>query len=139
MIPQHIANVVWGIADLRNDALNADFGDDLMALLATETVKKARRWTDRDMALDLPLIAYAFARLKNKQQALLTAIASTLSGRGKLKLTNDWGLCALTWSFTDVFPDAEFSDFRERLRAEVGRRGLSEEMVSRSQFGPDEW
>mmetsp|Transcript_162261 Transcript_162261/g.515491 ORF Transcript_162261/g.515491 Transcript_162261/m.515491 type:complete len:98 (-) Transcript_162261:95-388(-) len=74
-----------------------------------------------------------------KKRALLTAIASTLSGQGKLKLTNDWGLCALTWSFTDVFPDAEFSDFRERLRAEVGRRGLSEEMVSRSQFGPDEW
>mmetsp|Transcript_176902 Transcript_176902/g.567366 ORF Transcript_176902/g.567366 Transcript_176902/m.567366 type:complete len:83 (-) Transcript_176902:47-295(-) len=73
------------------------------------------------------------------QQALFTAIASTLSGQGKLKLTNDWGLCALTWSFTDVFQDAEFSDFREGVRAEIGRRGLSEEMVSRSQFGPDEW
>mmetsp|Transcript_128234 Transcript_128234/g.409983 ORF Transcript_128234/g.409983 Transcript_128234/m.409983 type:complete len:92 (+) Transcript_128234:804-1079(+) len=88
--------------------------------------------------MNLPMIAVALARLEDRQQQpLLKAIAKRL--QGTLGLQNDWRLCALMLSFTEVFKEVEVGDFRERLRAEVERRGLSEELVLRSQLGPREW
>mmetsp|Transcript_162261 Transcript_162261/g.515488 ORF Transcript_162261/g.515488 Transcript_162261/m.515488 type:complete len:180 (-) Transcript_162261:301-840(-) len=70
MKAQAINNVVQAIAELRNDVFIADFGEDLMAVLATETVKKMRQWTDRDLALDIPGIAHALATVQQKKNGL---------------------------------------------------------------------
>jgi len=140
MIPRDIANTLSGICDLRNEVSASIFERDLIPILAETFTKKAAKMTERQIELDFPEVALAFARLQIHHRPLIKTIASRCQKPGMLRKMHEWGLCALTWSYTDGFPDAEFSEFRKSLRAEVARRGtISEEMISRSQLGPDEW
>mmetsp|Transcript_35193 Transcript_35193/g.93622 ORF Transcript_35193/g.93622 Transcript_35193/m.93622 type:complete len:93 (-) Transcript_35193:119-397(-) len=76
-------------------------------------------------------------QLNFNQPTLLRAIF--VSCQGKLGRVNDWGLCALTWCYTEIFPGVQCGDFRKRLKEEVVRRSLPEDAIERSQLGPDEW
>mmetsp|Transcript_128221 Transcript_128221/g.409939 ORF Transcript_128221/g.409939 Transcript_128221/m.409939 type:complete len:454 (+) Transcript_128221:23-1384(+) len=135
MTAQNIANVLWAASLLKDDV---DVAAGLIPELARVTFKRSPIWKAKDVEMNLPMIAVALARLEDRQQQpLLKAIAKRL--HGTLGLQNDWRLCALMWSFTEVFKEVEVGDFRKLLRAEVQRRGLSEELVLRSQLGPRDW
>jgi len=137
---QAISNTLSGISDLRHEVSTSVFERDLIPILAEMFIKKAAKLTDRQLVLDFPEVALALAKLQIHHQPLIKTIAARCQKPDMLRKMNDWGLCALTWSYTDGFPDAEFSEFRKSLRAEIARRGtISEEMILRSQLGPDEW
>eukprot|EP00445_Apocalathium_hangoei_P064472 CAMPEP_0204111656 /NCGR_PEP_ID=MMETSP0361-20130328/2596_1 /ASSEMBLY_ACC=CAM_ASM_000343 /TAXON_ID=268821 /ORGANISM="Scrippsiella Hangoei, Strain SHTV-5" /LENGTH=345 /DNA_ID=CAMNT_0051061735 /DNA_START=1 /DNA_END=1038 /DNA_ORIENTATION=+ len=140
MTAQHIANTLWGIADLRHEVSTSAFERDLIPILAEMLIKKAPKVSDAKLGFDFPQVVRAFALLEINHRPLLKMVATRCQQQSMLREMNDWGLCFVTWSYSDVFQDVEFSEFRNSLRAEIARRGtISEEMISRSQLGPDEW
>jgi len=137
MDPRTIANVFRDIADLQSAAVGLDLKRDLLPALVSAIAKRLPSLTVKQIDLDLPEIAYALAKLRSNQPVLLQVIS--MSCQGKLGRVNDWGLCAFTWCYTEIFPGVQCGDFRKRLKEEVSRRPLPEDAIERSQLGPDQW
>ena len=130
--PRFLANTCWGLALSKyNDA-------DFLEAVAGRVADEASEWHTRGAALDLPELLCALARLNATGQAdMLTAVSKKLSQMlGRL---NDWGLCAVSWSYQDLDRDNRFVAFRHGVTAEVTRRGFSEKDVEHSRLGPEWW
>ncbi|CAJ1433978.1 unnamed protein product [Effrenium voratum] len=130
--PRFLANTCWGLALSKyNDA-------DFLEAVAGRVADEASEWHTRGAALDLPELLCALARLNATGQAdMLTAVSKKLSQMlGRL---NDWGLCAVSWSYQDLDRDNRFVAFWHGVTAEVTRRGFSEKDVEHSRLGPEWW
>jgi len=128
---QHLANFCWGLALCKFQDQN------IMNRLAAETLRRSPSLQDKAADFDLPQIACSFAKLGIHHGTMLQAISHRILPM--LHRVNDWGLCALAWSFTEMDRDDRFVDFKQKLQAEVARRRLSTSDVKRSQNGPEAW
>ena len=130
--PQALANSCWGLALSNHYA--AGFLDDV----ANKVANEAREWKPKGAELDLPQLLCAFARLQaTGHDDMLDVAAEKLEAM--LPSMNDWGLCALTWSYSKLDLHDDFFSFRQRLQAEVARRGFSDLDVEGSRLGPEAW
>jgi len=93
----------------------------------------------KSLALDIPLVAWACARVNFYHEEFLVAAAQTFKSGHALERFNDWSLCAMLWSFDVLDSDDRFADFKNALESERVRRGLSDADVSRSQSGYFDW
>ncbi|CAJ1397447.1 unnamed protein product [Effrenium voratum] len=130
--PQSLANSCWGLA-------LCDYHDEgLLQAVASKVVAEAAAWQPRGAELDLPSVIFAFARLKRTGHDDMLGVAAEKLVPMLLRI-NDWGLCALTWSYSELDFSNNFLSFRHSLEAEVARRGFSDQDVERSRQGPETW
>ncbi|CAJ1328339.1 unnamed protein product [Effrenium voratum] len=130
--PRELANTCWGLA--LSDYHDAAFYEAVAAKVANE----ASEWRQAGAQLDLPALVCAFARVKaTGHQKLLDAVSKKMSPA--LTDVNNWGICAMTWSYKQLDTGDDFLPFRQTLAAEVARRGLSQEDLERSRLGPEKW
>ena len=130
--PRELANICWGLA--LSDYHDAAFYEAVAAKVANE----ASEWRQAGAQLDLPALVCAFARVKaTGHQKLLDAVSKKMSPA--LTDVNNWGICAMTWSYKQLDTGDDFLPFRQTLAAEVARRGLSQEDLERSRLGPEKW
>ncbi|CAJ1356052.1 unnamed protein product [Effrenium voratum] len=129
--PQELANLCSGLA------LSGHYDAVFFEAVTDRVVDEAERWPPAGAQKDLPEVLCAFARLKAVDHSDLLSVYLTLSP--VLAGINDWGLCALSWSYKELDFGNEFLEFRRRLAAEVSCRKLSEADVERSRLGPRAW
>lgn len=109
----------------------------LMTLIADEVLKKVKSWSKRGHAYSLPEIVWAHATVGLDRHELLEVTAQILPLT--IRSVPDWGVCALLWSYVKLDTAKVFAGFRRQLVAEVSRRGLDAQAVSRARLGPEEW
>ena len=87
MTPQELANTCYGLS-LRGISCS-DFLDGVVSVVA----KSSSAWTAVEKRMDLPVIAWAFAKLgivsKDMMQAVAVALAGSVPG------LKEWGLCVV--------------------------------------------
>jgi len=125
------ANTCWGLA------LCDYAGKDFMKTVAVNFVSTAPTMQDKAAMLDIPEIICAFAKLGMRHRGMMSAFSTRMSPL--LPRLNDWGLCALAWSYDELDSAGHFADFRRHLWAEAKRRRISPERVESSQLGPGAW
>ena len=130
--PQEIANSCSGLA------LSNYYDGSFFEAVAKQVTREAAGWKRRSAQLDLPEVLCAFACLKVSNHDLLDAAAKKLATL-LVSDMNDWGLCALTWSFRELERKNRFATFRQRLDREVAGRRLSAQDVERSRLGAALW
>merc|ERR1712129_144786 len=114
----------WGLAC-------CNFQDrGLFAQVADETVRRTHSVHGKPADLDLPQIACSFAKVKMCHGRMLDAIAMRMLPR--VRQINDWGLCALKWSYDTLDNDGRFLDFRGELQKEATKRSFSASDVASS-------
>ena len=91
----------------------------------------------KSLALDIPVVVWACARVNFNNEELLVS-AAQMPG-GTLQRLTDWSLCAMLWSYDVLDPDDQFAEFKTALESERVRRGLSDSDVSKSQSGYFDW
>ena len=129
--PQAIGNICWGMA------LCGYYDDVLFGAVAARVTNEAAGWSHADVELNLSWVLCALARLKaTGHQDLMDTAAKILPPM--LSKISDWSLCALSWSFQQL-DSGNFDTFRQSLEAEVTSRGIPEDDVERSRFGPETW
>ena len=123
-----VAQVAWGIGarDGQEDA------GALMEVILKWLVAEAPSMSVTAAATDLPMIAVAFARLRNPQMATaMGAIAERLSrDLSNLRL---WSLAALLWSWKDV---TGTEGFLKKLQRAAKVRHITQEDIDRAPTGP---
>ena len=123
-----VAQVAWGIGarDGQEDA------GALMEVISKWLVAEAPSMSGTAAATDLPMIAVAFARLRNPQMATaMGAIAERLSrDLSNLRL---WSLAALLWSWKDV---TGTEGFLKKLQRAAKVRHITQEDIDRAPTGP---
>merc|ERR1712241_234568 len=97
----------------------------------------APQMTDKSAELDLPQVACAFVKLNATSTKMMNSIAERLPHI--VPRMNDWGLCALAWSFGILENAGKRKEFYQQVLAEVKRRRLSWATVKSSQLGPEFW
>ena len=93
----------------------------------------------KSLSLQMPLAVWACGRVNFYNEEFLVSVSDRLKSVRELKPLPDWGLCALLWSYDVLDPDDQFANFKNALKSERVRRGLSDADVSRSQSGYFEW
>ncbi|CAJ1356058.1 unnamed protein product [Effrenium voratum] len=132
--PQEIANMCRGLA------LSEHRDPDFLQAVAAQ-IQQAGTWSKVDAERNLPQVLWSFARLQDLQELpdneeLLLAVAKKLS---VLDSMNDWGLCALTWSYQQLDICDTCLGFHQDLAIAVALRKFSRKDVERSSLGPDVW
>ena len=97
-------------------------------VVAEKVANEAAGWQPALAALNLQAAGY---------DDMLDVTAKKLAPM--LARVNDWGLCALSWSYEQLDNHEKSVAFRQRLQLDVARRGFSEADVKRSRFGPERW
>ena len=132
MNPHELANSVHGLVVLQDsvpearELLQTTSQTNFLKAAASKVSDLLPNLSGNDLHLAVPLTVWACGRL------WLDALDRQLSTT-TLSSLNDWGLCALTWSYRTLDPTMQFRDFQKALRAEVAKRGLSESDVEGSQ------
>ena len=130
--PQAFSNACWGLA------LSEYHDIGFLQAVSARVVSEASTWHPRAAELDLPSVLFAFARLNAEgDDDMLDVAAEKLAPI--LPRINDWGLCALAWSYSQLDAGDNFFSFRQSLNAEVARRDFSEQDVEQSRLGPNRW
>ena len=130
--PQGLANTCWGLA------LSGYYDANYFQSVAEKVQDESEGWKPAGAQLDLPSVLCSFGRLKAiGHEDMLAVAANKLSPM--ISRINDWGLCALAWSYQQLDVDDSFLDFRQGLQEEVARRHLSETSLERSRLGPENW
>ena len=130
--PQDLANSCRGLA------LSQHYDASYLEAVADKVANAAAGWRPQGAQKDLPEVLFAFARLKAEGHGdMLDVSASKLTPI--LAMINDWGLCVTAWSYQQLDTAGHFLEFRQRLEAEVMRRGFSEDDIERSRSGPEAW
>ena len=93
----------------------------------------------KKLALEMTVVVWASAKVNLYHKELLVSIAQRAKSGGTLQTLTDWGVCAMLWSYDFLDPDDQFSEFKNALKSERVRRGLSDSDVSKSQSGYFEW
>ena len=93
----------------------------------------------KDLALQMPVMAWACAKVNFYHEELLVSVAQCAKSDGTWKRLTDWSLCAMLWSYDALDPNGQFANFKETLASERVRRKLSDADVSQSQSGYFEW
>ena len=93
----------------------------------------------KSLALEMPVVVWACARVNFYQEELLVSVAQRAKSGGTLQTLTDWSMCALLWSYDVLDPNGRFAEFKNVLESERVRRGLSDADVSKSQSGYFEW
>jgi len=128
-----LANLAWGLAQLgERDAVLLCWISQTLAEIAAKMNLKAA-------TLDVPMIVCALTRLQAQEDRMLEAVASRLLQPRTLRKMNDWGLCALAWSWPDHDIKGKVKSVRETLQAQVVKRKLTSSQIERSWLGPTEW
>ena len=131
--PQSLGNSVWGLA-------LSNYSDEaFLEAVADKVANEAAGWTPRLAERNLPAVLCAVARLKAEFTCdkLLEAVAAKLSPI--IDSINDWGLCALTWSYQKLDVCDHCLIFHQDLAMQVAMRNFSQEDVERSSLGPETW
>ncbi|CAJ1397297.1 unnamed protein product [Effrenium voratum] len=131
--PQNLGNSVWGLA-------LSNYSDEaFLEAVADKVANEAAGWTPRLAERSLPAVLCAVARLKAEFTCdkLLEAVAAKLSPI--IDSINDWGLCALTWSYQKLDVCDDCLIFHQDLAMQVAMRNFSQEDVERSSLGPETW
>ena len=93
----------------------------------------------KGLALSVPVVVWACARVKLYHEELLVSVAQCAKSDGTWKRLTDWSLCAMLWSYDFLDPKGQFAEFKNALESERVRRGLSDADVSSSRSGYFEW
>ncbi|CAJ1397299.1 unnamed protein product [Effrenium voratum] len=129
---QELANACWGLALC--DYTDASF----LRSAADKVTNEAAGWKPVGAQLDLPFVLCSFARLHaDGHDDMMNAAAEKLAPM--LSQVNDWGLCAVFWSYQQLDINDNLLAFRRNLNVEVKRRQLSDQDVVRSRLGPEAW
>ena len=132
------ASITWGVALL---SWRCDAWMDAIADLVVNFADEGRKlFTRKDIAVWLPRIVCAFAKLKfrgARMEAMLNAAAELIEPQ--IVSLNPWGLSALAWSCKELGVETQLHMFSSLLREEARRRGITNQSIALSQFGPDEW
>jgi len=128
---QSLANTCYGFAVL--GSLDSMF----MSSAAAAVMRNEKRWSTHEVVYDLKVIIWASATINFESDQLLELVARRLMPH--IEAVNDWGLCALVWSYVKLDRRNVHVDFRRVLKAEVSRRGFNAQLVSRARFGPYIW
>eukprot|EP00929_Paragymnodinium_shiwhaense_P022415 TRINITY_DN14327_c0_g1_i1.p1 TRINITY_DN14327_c0_g1~~TRINITY_DN14327_c0_g1_i1.p1 ORF type:complete len:496 (+),score=40.72 TRINITY_DN14327_c0_g1_i1:64-1488(+) len=131
---QGLSNACWGLSMYGGDVINAELLHEVVKVV----LARRAQWTGRNAAFSLPMIVCALVKLKKSDAQLLTLVAELLTPA--LRDLNDWGLCALAWSYSnadDSSADAPaISSFRAELDAQLQHRQIPQERVDLSPQGP---
>ena len=145
--PQAICNCLEALILLRDSVpevgsfLAAAPGgkNDFVGFTASRFSALLPRLKGKSLALDIPVVVWACARVNLYHEELLVSVADRLKSGRDLKTLPDWGLCALLWSYDVLDPDGQLAKFKNALEFERVRRGLSDSDVSTSALGYFEW
>lgn len=111
--------------------------EGFMARMSDAIVKAAPTWSSTVVEGQLPLFAWAFAKLGVKDKALLQFVAD--KSVAIVPELVEWRLCSLAWVYTEVCADTDFSQFQKTLKAELARREISEERMLEAELGFEAW
>ena len=111
--------------------------NDFVGFSASRFSALLPRLGGKSLALDIPVVVWACARVNFYHEELLVS-AARMPG-GTLQTLTDWSVCALLWSYDVLDPDGQFAEFKDALKSERVRRGLSDSDVSKSQSGYFDW
>ena len=145
MNPQQFSNCLWALMLLQDSfpelqpLLAAQTGskDTFLKLAASRITGMLPKLSGSDLHLAVPTVVWACGRSQLNFQPLLSAVACRFPST--LAVLNDWGLCALGWSYRTLDPTGQHQDFQTAVGAELARRGLAEVDVERSKEGYLEW
>ena len=124
-----------------NDFLAAATGsrNDFLGVSAQRFSTLLATVNGKDLALQMPVMVWACAKVNFYHKALLVSAARRAKSDVTWKRLTDWSLCAMLWSYDVLNSDDQFAEFKKALESERVRRKLSDSDVSRSQSGYFEW
>lgn len=94
---KQLANLCWGLATY------GKANRHLLSSVEVTIAERAHSFDWKAIDLDLPKLACSYARLGVRCDALMYVIEDSVTR--KLSKLNPWGLCALTWSFAELYPN----------------------------------
>ena len=147
MKPQEMSNSLEALVLLR-DSVPQVAGflaaggsmDDILRSAAARLNTLLPRLKGNDLRMAVPVVVWACAKAGVYDGELLDSVARRLGT--ELSSLRSFNICALSWSYQvldtkEKFKD--FTDFRELLMSEAGRRGFSEADVESCQRGRFRW
>ena len=147
MIPQDLSNSLLALVLLQDSvpAVSSFFlggsgsNTGLVGEAASRLVKLLPKLSGLDLLLTPPTVVWACAKMEQRHDELLSAVAKRFASQKTISSLSDWGLCALYGSYQLVDSTDRFTDLAEMLKKELTRRGLSDSDVGWSLEGPLNW
>ena len=128
MAPQNLANSLEALVVLEERLSIVELPG-----IATAGAARLKRilpeMSGKDLVFNVPMVLWACGRMEACVSQLLAAVAERFPSKSSIKSLPARSLCALGWTYRNLDEEGAYSDFSDRLEAEIAQRGLREEEV----------
>eukprot|EP00438_Fugacium_kawagutii_P028139 Skav213019 [mRNA] locus=scaffold2312:208801:210147:+ [translate_table: standard] len=146
MKPQEISNSLEALVPLQKLfpevarlVADVDSEEDIVRSAVARLNMLLPEMEGKNLKFAVPVIVWACAKFGVHNGELMNSVARRFGSRATVSSLPDFGACALLWSYQELDTQDDYTEFQERLKSEVTRRGFSQADVQSCQLGRSDW